>query len=77
MFATHYHELTSIGAAGMKNLNVEVDETGDDIEFTYKIADGPASQSYGIQVAKLAGVPNLVLERAKEILGVLETGHTS
>ena len=74
MFATHYHELTNItDIEGIKNLNVEVDERDDEIEFTYKIADGPASKSYGIQVAKLAGVPSSVLDRAKEILGSLET----
>ena len=73
MFATHYHELTSIGVDGVRNLNVEVDERDDTIEFTYRIAEGPASQSYGIQVAKLAGVPNSVLARAREVLESLES----
>ena len=77
MFATHYHELTSVELDGIKNLNVEVDEKDDGIEFTYRIAQGPASQSYGIQVAKLAGVPNAVLDRAQEILDSLEAGQHS
>jgi DNA mismatch repair protein MutS len=74
MFATHYHELTALEGTlqGLKNLNVDVSETGGDIVFLYKIVDGSASQSYGIHVAKLAGAPPELLESAGEKLKALE-----
>lgn len=77
LFATHYHELTALEQQipGLKNLNVVVDEQDGAIEFTYRIAEGPASQSYGIQVAELAGVPEAVLARAREVLESLEAGQ--
>ena len=74
MFATHYHEITQLADKhpGMKNLNVLVKEEGDRITFLHKIAEGPADRSYGIQVAKLAGMPKQVVDRAKEIYNTLE-----
>ena len=72
LFATHYHELTELEGAlpGVNNYCVAVKEMGDDIVFLRKIVKGGADKSYGIQVAKLAGVPQIVLERAKEIAGI-------
>ena len=69
LFATHYHELTELEGtiAGVKNYCIAVKEQGDDIVFLRKIVRGGADKSYGIQVAKLAGVPESVIARAKEI----------
>jgi DNA mismatch repair protein MutS len=74
LFATHYHELTELAGrlARLKNFNVAVRERRDQIVFLHKIVEGGADKSYGIQVARLAGVPNPVIERAKVILGNLE-----
>ncbi|HVV00999.1 MAG TPA: DNA mismatch repair protein MutS [Verrucomicrobiae bacterium] len=74
LFATHYHELTELAARlpRLKNFNVAVREWRDQIVFLRKILEGGADKSYGIQVARLAGVPKPVLERAKEILRNLE-----
>ncbi len=69
LFATHYHELTELEGK-MNNVNnycIAVKEKGDDIVFLRKIIKGGADRSYGIQVAKLAGVPDMVIDRAKEI----------
>ena len=73
LFATHYHELTELEGtiAGVKNYCIAVKEQGDDIVFLRKIIRGGADKSYGIQVAKLAGVPDSVIARAKEIAGEL------
>ena len=70
LFATHYHELTELEGklAGVNNYCIAVKERGDDIVFLRKIVKGGADKSYGIQVAKLAGVPNSVIERAKELV---------
>ena len=70
LFATHYHELTELEGSlpGVNNYCVAVKEMGDDIVFLRKIVKGGADKSYGIQVAKLAGVPAVVLERAKELV---------
>ncbi|MCM1154578.1 MAG: DNA mismatch repair protein MutS [Roseburia sp.] len=73
LFATHYHELTELEGK-MDNVNnycIAVKEKGDDIVFLRKIIKGGADKSYGIQVAKLAGVPDMVIDRAKEIVGQL------
>jgi len=77
-FATHYHELTDLTNRldGVRNLNVEVKEWEDRIVFLHKIIAGAADKSYGIHVAQLAGVPNTVNERAKEVLKRLEADHT-
>jgi DNA mismatch repair protein MutS len=74
LFATHYHELTELSArlARLKNFNVAVREWHDQIVFLRKIIEGGTDKSYGIQVARLAGVPKPILERAKEILRNLE-----
>ena len=75
LFATHYHELTELEGelSGVKNFRVSVREIGEDIVFLRKIVRGGADQSFGIQVARLAGLPEAVLSRAKEILEKLET----
>jgi DNA mismatch repair protein MutS len=74
LFATHYHELTELAGRlpRLKNFNVAVREWNDQIVFLRKIVEGGTDKSYGIQVARLAGVPKAVLERAKEILHNLE-----
>ena len=74
LFATHYHELTELASRlpRLRNFNVAVREWNDQIIFLHKIVSGSADKSYGIQVARLAGVPKEVLTRAKEILSNLE-----
>ncbi len=74
LFATHYHELTDLARTrpGVANCNVAVREWNDDVIFLRKIVPGPADQSYGIQVARLAGLPEPILRRAREILENLE-----
>ncbi len=76
LFATHYHELTELEGkiANVNNYCIAVKEKGDDIVFLRKIVKGGADKSYGIQVAKLAGVPDLVIDRAKEIVEELSDG---
>ena len=73
LFATHYHELTELEGKlrGVRNYCIAVKEKGDDIVFLRKIVQGGADKSYGIQVARLAGVPEVVLQRAKELVGQL------
>ena len=70
LFATHYHELTEMAneLSGLKNYNIAVKKRGDDITFLRRIVSGPADDSYGIEVAKLSGIPLSVIDRAKEIL---------
>ena len=70
LFATHYHELTELEGKipGVNNYCIAVKEKGDDIVFLRKIVQGGADKSYGIQVAKLAGVPDSVIQRAKELV---------
>ena len=74
LFATHYHELTELenSVQGVKNYNIAVKKRGDDITFLRRIISGCADGSYGIEVAKLAGVPSSVVERAKIVLRELE-----
>lgn len=74
LFATHYHELITMEKdyKGVKNFSVAVSKRGDDIKFLHKIVPGGTDDSYGIEVAKLAGLPNKVIERAKEELKDLE-----
>ena len=76
LFATHYHELTELEGKinHVHNYCIAVKEKGDDIVFLRKIVKGGADKSYGIQVAKLAGVPDMVIERAKEIVEELTEG---
>lgn len=77
LFATHYHELTKLEGKipGVKNYSVAVKEIEDNIVFLRKIVEGGADQSYGIEVAKLAGLPKEVIDRAKEILNELEQNN--
>jgi len=74
LFATHYHELTKLAEerSGVCNFNVAVREWNDQIIFLRKIVPGGADKSYGIQVARLAGLPKEILDRAKDILSHLE-----
>jgi DNA mismatch repair protein MutS len=74
LFATHYNELTELGLThdGVKNYNVAVKEWGDEIIFLRKIEKGPADKSYGIQVARLAGLSETIIKRSKEVLANLE-----
>ena len=74
MFATHYHELTDLAdsVAGVVNFHVAAREWKDDIIFLHKILAGRSDRSYGIQVARLAGLPPSVIARARDILGSLE-----
>lgn len=78
LFATHYHELTEIEDKidGIKNYSVAIKKRGEDIVFLRKIIKGPADGSFGIDVAKLAGIPKNITNRADEILEKLESGET-
>lgn len=79
LFATHYHELTVMEQTieGVNNFNIAVKKHGDDITFLRRIVPGGADDSYGIEVAKLAGLPEYIINRAKEILKDLESGNSS
>ncbi len=74
LFATHYHELTSLphSLPGLVNLSMAVDESPDGIRFLHKVVPRPADRSYGIEVARLAGVPQLVIRRSQELLSQFE-----
>ncbi len=76
LFATHYFELTSLPdkTAGVANVHLDATEYNDDLVFLHSIQEGPASQSYGIQVAKLAGIPSEVITLARQELASLEAG---
>jgi len=78
IFATHYHELTQLGdlLPGVTNMNVAVREVGEEIVFLRRLEQGGADRSYGIQVARLAGFPEKVIARARELLNELEGTHT-
>ena len=77
LFATHYHELTALEGQipGVKNYNIAAKKRGNDVIFLRRIVRGGADQSYGVEVAKLAGVPDRVIRRAREILQDLEGQH--
>jgi DNA mismatch repair protein MutS len=77
LFATHYIELTDLtrSIGGVRNANILVKEWGESIVFLRKIAEGPADKSYGIHVARLAGLPDRVVDRAREVLRGLEEQH--
>ncbi len=76
LFATHYHELTALARrlTGIANVSMDVAEWHDEIVFLHKVKAGAANRSYGIQVAKLAGLPQTVVSRAGEVLALLEKG---
>jgi len=78
VFATHYHELTQLAESlpRLANIHVTVDESGGTVVFLHGIADGAADRSYGIHVARLAGLPESVLSRAREVLAELESERT-
>ena len=75
LFSTHYHELTSLeeNLDGVENVHVEVHEENDHVTFLYRVKKGKADRSYGINVAKLAKLPDTVIDRAKDLLGELES----
>jgi DNA mismatch repair protein MutS len=77
LFATHYHELTDLADRfkGVKNLNVAVREWEDQVIFLHRIVEGGTDRSYGIHVARLAGVPKSVLDRARQLLSELAVQH--
>jgi DNA mismatch repair protein MutS len=77
LFATHYHELTELARTKprVKNLNIAVKEWNDEIIFLRKLVEGGTNRSYGIQVARLAGIPAQVIQRAKRILYKIEQGE--
>ena len=79
LFATHYHELTSLEEEfeGIVNYNIAAKKRGDSITFLRKIVKGSTDDSYGIEVAKLAGLPNEVIKRAKEVLASVEASAKS
>jgi DNA mismatch repair protein MutS len=79
MFATHYHELTDLAKEhdNIRNLSVAVSEDGSDVTFLHNIVDGPASKSYGIHVARIAGVPGEIRKDARAKLRELESGAPS
>jgi DNA mismatch repair protein MutS len=74
IFATHYHELTQLAdtLVAVRNYNVQVREVGDQVLFLHRLQPGGADRSYGIEVGRLAGLPPVVLARAKELLALLE-----
>ncbi|HUR91625.1 MAG TPA: hypothetical protein VMY38_03020, partial [Gemmatimonadaceae bacterium] len=77
IFATHYHELTQLSEQmpAVRNFNVVVKETADRVLFLHRLEPGGADRSYGIEVGRLAGLPELVLDRARQVLKSLESGH--
>jgi DNA mismatch repair protein MutS len=77
LFATHYHELTDLARTmdGVRNLSIAVKEWGDKVIFLRTIVEGGTNRSYGIEVARLAGVPEDVISRAREVLRNLEKGE--
>ena len=77
MFATHYHELMQLPERlqHARNYNVAVRETGETVVFLHRLEPGGTDRSYGIQVGQLAGLPDAVVARAREILGTLEGEH--
>jgi DNA mismatch repair protein MutS len=74
LFATHYHQLNTIEAqiSGVFNCRVSVEEVGDEVVWTHRVLPGGADRSYGVQVARMAGIPGVVLDRAREVLADLE-----
>jgi DNA mismatch repair protein MutS len=79
IFSTHYHELAAIERerSTVRNRQMEVRETADQVAFTYRVIDGAADRSYGVHVARLAGLPPSVVGRAAQVLAALEAGGGS
>jgi DNA mismatch repair protein MutS len=78
LFATHFHELTALSAKlpRLKNVTMRVKEWEGDVVFLHEVTKGSADRSYGVQVAKLAGLPPAVIERARTVLDMLESGDS-
>ena len=78
MFATHYHQLVGLeeGIPGLVNIHVQVADSGGEIAFLHTVAEGPCDDSYGVQVASLAGLPSNVVSRARDLLIFLESQAT-
>ena len=74
LFATHFHELTSIDHAGVRNLSMDVRDRNGEIVFLKKVREGPSSNSYGIHVARLAGLPAETLAYAEKMLAEMDAG---
>jgi DNA mismatch repair protein MutS len=79
LFATHYHELTQLAGrlARLANVHVVVHERGDDVVFLHRMVEGAADRSYGLHVARLAGLPDAIIRRAREVLDELESERTA
>ena len=79
LFATHFHEMTALSEklARLANVTMRVKEWEGDVVFLHEVAKGAADRSYGVQVARLAGLPDAVVERARDVLHRLEEGETS
>ena len=79
LFATHYHELTGLikSKKQAKNLTVETFNRGGTVRFSYRLIEEASNQSFGLHVAKMAGIPSQILERATKILSNLENGHSN
>ena len=79
LFATHFHELTALSAKlpRISNVTMRVKEWRGDVVFLHEVGKGSADRSYGVQVARLAGLPEAVVERAKAVLAQLETGDSA
>jgi DNA mismatch repair protein MutS len=79
LFATHYHELTALASTSehVRNVSVSAEESGGDVVFLHRLVKGPASRSYGVAVAKLAGLPESVLARSRALLEMLEAGGST
>ncbi len=77
LFATHFHELTDLARERprVRNLSMAVREWGDEVIFLRRVIEQPSSRSYGIEVARLAGLPDSIISRAREILANLEQGE--
>ncbi|MDA4635724.1 DNA mismatch repair protein MutS, partial [Escherichia coli] len=79
IFATHFHEMTSLSEklTRLSNVTMRVKEWDGDVVFLHEVAKGAADRSYGVQVARLAGLPEAVVNRARDVLHQLEAGETS
>ncbi|MDR1472920.1 MAG: DNA mismatch repair protein MutS [Synergistaceae bacterium] len=77
LFATHYHELTNLSLPKLTNLSMAVEESRGGIRFLHKVVQGPADRSYGVEVARLAGIPSIVVRRSEELLTEFESSSKS
>ncbi|MDR1915603.1 MAG: DNA mismatch repair protein MutS [Synergistaceae bacterium] len=77
LFATHYHELTNLSLPKLLNLSMAVEESESGIRFLHKVVSGPANRSYGVEVARLAGIPSIVVRRSEELLSEFESASSA